>query len=52
MPATQSGQSLIGCRDILAVLDDASVGDADKLRTIRDLVAPPQTAALEPIRLI
>ena len=52
MPATQSGQSLIGCRDILAVLDDPSLADGDRLRGIRDLVAPPQAAPLEPIRFV
>jgi hypothetical protein len=52
MPATQSGQSLIGCRDILAVLDDTSLADSDKLRGIRDLVAPPQAAPLEPIHFV
>ena len=52
MPATQGGESLVACRDILAVLDDASLADSDKLRGIRDLVAPPQAAPLEPIRFV
>ena len=51
-PATQSGQSLIGCRDILAVLDDASLADGEKLRGIRHLAAPPQAAPLEPIHFV
>ena len=52
VPATQGGESLVACRDILAVLDDPSLGDGGKLRGIRDLVAPPQAAPLEPIRLV
>jgi hypothetical protein len=52
MPATQSGQSLIDCRDILAVLDDASLADGDKLKSIRHLAVPPQTAPLEPIHFV
>jgi hypothetical protein len=52
MPATQGGESLVACRDILAVLDGPSPGDGEKLRGIRDLVAPSQAAPLEPIRLV
>jgi hypothetical protein len=51
-PATQGGGCLVACRDILVVLDDPSPADSDKLRGIRDLVAPPQAAPLEPIRFV
>jgi hypothetical protein len=52
MPATQAGEGLVACRDILAALDDRSLSDGEKLMAIRGIVAPPQAAPLEPIRLV
>lgn len=50
MPATQGGESLVACRDILAILDDPSLADGEKLMAIRGIAAPPQAAPLEPTR--
>ena len=49
-PTPQRGAG--AARDILAILDDASLADSDKLKSIRNLVAPPQAAPLEPIHFV
>lgn len=51
-PSNHAGKLLVRAEEIREVLDRTSAGDHQKLSIIRQLVCPPETSPLEPIRFV
>lgn len=52
MLATESGQPLVACEEVLEILGNAGLGEPAKLEAIRRLVSPPEMSPLAPVQLI
>ena len=50
--ATQSGDCLLSIADVLHILNNCDLDDPGKLEALTQLVVPPETKLLEPIRFV
>ena len=52
LPSDQSGNLLVRFEEVSAILDNDQLDDPAKLEALRQLIIPPETKPLEPIRFI